>query len=416
MSYHVTGTSALLLRITLVAVIALVVRPAAGVAQSAVSIRAGARAIGLLTHAEPALVGESRTEAYLTQPMIMAHASWRDRIVLSTTVNFEGWTLDRGELMAGNAGEGYVDRRHPHTFLHEAMLTGFASAAGFRTSLSFGRGFAPFGTDDPMVRPFVKYPGNHHWSQILERWVLIGAAQRGPVTVEAGLFNGNEPTGPGDLGRFSRFGDSHAYRISLTPATALELQASYAFLESPEHVLGNGLDQKKWSASGRWQAPAATGMPLYAFLEWAETREYDGDRRVFLFTTLLAEAALDARDWRFAARFERTTRPEEERLFDPFRSARPHGDENIIGVTRWNTFSISTQRSWATEHVTVQPFVEASHINVTEITGAIFLPVEFYGDDRMWNLSIGAKVGFGLQHTRMGRYGVARPALHDHGM
>ena len=385
-------------------------------AQSPVTVRAGAHAVGVVTRADPALLGDERTESYLTQPMIMTHASWRDRLTFSATINFEGWTLDRGELMAGNAGEGYIDRRHPHTFLHEVMLTGFASAAGFDASLAFGRGFAPFGTDDPMVRPFVKYPANHHWSQILERWVLVGALKRGPVAFEAGLFNGNEPTSPEDLGRLSRFADSHAFRLSLFPIGALELQGSYAAVESPEHVLGGGLDQRKWSASARWDSRETTGVPLYGFVEWAETHEYDDDRRVFLFTTVLAEAALEADAWRLAARFERTTRPEEERLFDPFRSARPHADENIIGVTRWNTMTLHAGRVFEVDGLTVRPFVEASLAQVREITGAIFQPVEFYGDDRLWNLSIGIKVRFGMQHIRMGRYGVAGSAIHDHGM
>jgi hypothetical protein len=68
------------------------------------------------------------------------------------------------------------------------------------------------------------------------------------------------------------------------------------------------------------------------------------------------------------------------------------------------------------EGLTVRPFVEAALAQVHEITGAIFQPVEFYGDDRLWNLSIGIKVRFGMQHIRMGRYGVAGPAIHDHGM
>lgn len=388
----------------------------ADVCAQPVSLRFGAHGIGLLTRADPALVGESRTEGYITQPMLMARAAWRDRLVLSATINFEGWTLDRGELMAGNAGEGYVDRRHPHTFLHEAMLTGHASVAGFDASLAVGRGFAPFGTDDPMVRPFVKYPANHHWSQILERWLVIGAVRRGVLAFEAGLFNGDEPTAPDNLGRISRLGDSRAYRLSVQAVELLEVQGSYATLESPEHVFGGGLDQRKWSASARWDGRPTSGLPLYAFFEYAETHEYDGDRRAFLFTTWLAEAAVEPDDWELGARFERTTRPEEERLFDPFRSARPHADENIIGVTRWNIVTLRARRTFEMYGVSVQPFVEAAHARVREITGAIFRPDEFYGDDRLWNLSIGANVRFGMQHTRMGRYGAALPASHHHGM
>ena len=39
------------------------------------------------------------------------------------TLDFEGLTLDRGQLNPGANGEGYADRRHPHTYLHEAIVT-----------------------------------------------------------------------------------------------------------------------------------------------------------------------------------------------------------------------------------------------------------------------------------------------------
>ena len=42
-------------------------------------------------------------------------------------------------------------------------------------SLSAGKGFAPYGTDDPMSRRMVKFPANHHLSQLLERWVAAAA-------------------------------------------------------------------------------------------------------------------------------------------------------------------------------------------------------------------------------------------------
>ena len=60
-----------------------------------------------------------------------------------------------------------------------ACLLGRRDGAA-RVSLSIGKGFAPFGTDDPMVRPFVRYPVNHHLSQILERGVAIAAGRAMP--------------------------------------------------------------------------------------------------------------------------------------------------------------------------------------------------------------------------------------------
>ena len=51
-----------------------------------------------------------------------------------------------------------------------------------RLSLTAGKGFAPFGTDDPMSRPVLRYPVNHHLAQILERAVAIGRSIAGAVT------------------------------------------------------------------------------------------------------------------------------------------------------------------------------------------------------------------------------------------
>jgi hypothetical protein len=42
-----------------------------------------------------------------------------------------------------------------------------------------------------MVRPFLRYPVNHHLAQILERAVAIAAVRAGPLLAEAGLFTGD---------------------------------------------------------------------------------------------------------------------------------------------------------------------------------------------------------------------------------
>jgi len=264
------------------------------------------------------------------------------RLSMAASLNFEMWTLRKGDLAAGNAGEGYIDRRHPHTWLHEMVATARLPLRGADFSLAAGRGFAPFGTDDPMVRPFAKFPANHHLMQIPERLLLIGAARFGPVGLEAGLFNGDEPTGPRSLGRTGRFADSWAARLTLWPAAALELAASHARVESPEHALGGGLDQRKWSASARWDGDLRLGR-LYGLLEWGET------------VTLHAARAFSVR---------------------------------ALGL---------------------EPFAEAARSRVSEITGAIFDPLEFYGSTSLWNLSLGIRVRAGVQHARMGRYGAALP-------
>jgi len=151
---------------------------------------AGAQAIPLVTPADPTATRAVLTEGYLTQPMFMAHAGWR-RLHGVLTLNFEGLTQTRGELSTGGYGEGYVDRRHPHAYVHELLAGVEDSVRGTHLSLYAGRGFAPFGSDDPMVRPFEKYPVNHHLAQILERVLVVGAARAGPVIGELGVFNGD---------------------------------------------------------------------------------------------------------------------------------------------------------------------------------------------------------------------------------
>src|SRR5688572_14988456 len=249
----------------------------------------GARAIGLVTHAQPGALGRDLTEGYLTQPSISAHAALGS-VTFSGMLNFEGLTLERGELNHGVWGEGYVDRRHPHTYLHEAVVTWTPALSGTGLSVSAGRGFAPFGTDDPMVRGFVKYPTNHHLAQILERLVVIAALQRGPLTLEGGLFNGDEPLSPSDLGKLDRFGDSWSARATITPGGWLELQASYADVTSPEQPFGGGLDHKSWNLSGRVSRSTAAGT-LYGLVEVGRMGEFSSDLEAFHFHTVLAEAA-----------------------------------------------------------------------------------------------------------------------------
>ena len=192
--------------------------PAGGQAQSVqpspVRLHFGAQAIGVVTHESPAVHGRDLTEGYLTQPMIMAMASlWGDALEVKGSIDFEGLTMERGELNAGIHGEGYVDRRHPHTYLHELVITAQRRFADNGVSLTLGKGFAPFGTDDPMARPFEKYPINHHLAQVLERVVATGAFRTRRLIFEAGLFNGDEPESPGDVPNRSRYWDSWAGKI-----------------------------------------------------------------------------------------------------------------------------------------------------------------------------------------------------------
>lgn len=382
-------------------------------------VRVGAHAVPLLTYISPILAGGARTEAYLTQPTLLAEATFFGGLLHARgAISLEPLTIERGELGAGTHGEGYVDRRHPHTYLHELILSVGGDVGPVLASLSAGRGFAPFGTDDPMMRPFVKFPTNHHLAQILERLAIIGAARAGPVAVEAGLFNGTEPfstTDPlGSSGRasFDRFGDSWSARVTATPSDALELQASHASLTSPEMPRGEGRDHRKWSVSGRYDALYDWGS-LYALAEWSRTTELAEGLDTGSYDGFLAEASLDRDGWRPGLRVERTDRLEEARTFDPFRTEWPHADSHSLGVTRWTIAAARLERAgWS--GVRAAPFVEASFSHVRAVAGSAFDPAAFYGDTHIWTLNVGVRLGAGWHASRMGRYGAASGAAAMH--
>jgi hypothetical protein len=368
-----------------------------------------AQAIPVLTHAAHTAGEANLTEGYLAQSVLMTHGSlWRGRALIDATLNGEGFTMTRGELSTGGFGEGYVDRRHPHAYLHEVVLTGSGDAGPVSYSLSAGRGFAPFGTDDPMMRPFEKYPINHHLSQILERALVAGAVRVGPAILEGATFGGDEPTSPGSLPRLRRMGDSWSMRATLLPSHGTEVQASYARVESPEQPSGFGLDQRKRSASVRM---ISQDGGRYFLAEWARTAEWDGDRNVeaFAYETALAEGALSVGPVGVALRLEQTQRPEEERLVDPFRTPRPASDLAITGITRWRVGTVAVTLPSVT-HGAVRgyPFVEVARLAAASTAAtSVFSPDRLYGSRTPWMASVGLRVRYGPLHARMGRYGAA---------
>ena len=365
------------------------------------------------------MFGRAYTEGYLAQPMVMARGTaLRGQLEGVLTIDFEGLTLVRGQLTPGAYGEGYVDRRHPHTYLHEAVLVGRGAFGSTTVSLAAGKGFVAFGTDDPMTRPFAAYPVNHHLAQILERYVVTAAVRRGRIAIEASLFNGDEPLSPGAPPDADRFGDSWSARGTAGLGAGVELQASYAFVTSPELVTG-GLDQHKWSGAARLERD--TGPIRYALVEWAWTDAVLGDVSTNRFSSLLAEGSTDVRGVTASVRYENTTRPEEQRLLDPFRTSRSPTDLSVIGVTRWQTLTSAATLSRPLGIVLVAPFVEVAWSRPTQaVRPSAFVPKEFYGTSSIWMLSAGFRFGLGRVHHRMGRYGVAafdgeQPTRTTHG-
>jgi hypothetical protein len=201
----------------------------------------------------------------------------------------------------------------------------------------------------------------------------------------------------------------------------LELQGSYADVHSPEHRPGAGTDQSKWSLSARWEGKVGE-FPLYGLAEWARTSEAEG---FFVFHSALVEGAWTGGPNRLYYRFERTERPEEERV-TPTTSLRPHLENSIIGITRWTIHTLGYTFAglpvWQSGRV--EPLAELSFGRIESVGEGVFDPASFYGKTSFWSISIGLRLGLGMQMHRMGRYGVAQSTavasqthhheFHDH--
>jgi len=364
---------------------------------------------------DPVPGDSAMAELRIVQPVIMARGvlgAW----ALRATVNLEGWTLKDGELAQGTWGEGFMDRRHPHTYAHELMLEWTRPLGAARVGVALGKGFVPFGTDDPMSRPPLRYPVNHHLSQILERALILAGARAGQFVAEVATFNGDEPEYPSQWPNMERFGDSWSARVTWLPLDGVESQVSVANVASPEHREGAGSEQWKWDASVRWDRPLG-GTPVYGLVEWARTSELDG---VFVYSSWLLEGSARLGNHRPYVRFEWTERPEEQRLLDPFRSQRPHLDNSILGITRWSVYTAGyTLAGPRWRRLQLMPLLELSYARVTEITTGVFDPESFYGRSWIWSATIGMRLDAGLTGHRMGRYGVLSDAptplpVHTH--
>jgi hypothetical protein len=139
-------------------------------------------------------------------------------------------------------------------------------------------------------------------------------------------------------------------------------------------------------------------------VEWAHTSEAEG---FFGFSSLLAEGAWTAGAHRLHYRFERTERPEEERI-SRFRTLRPHLENSILGETRWTVHTAGWSAAILDRNgVALSPLVELSYGRVGEVDGGLFDVRQVYGRDDFWSWTMGLRLSYGGGPHRMGRYGAA---------
>lgn len=368
-----------------------------------------AQAFAMTTGAAPRDPGSPLhgTESYLTQPAVMVNVQSPGAVVvLRSTLNLEAVTQPDGEITLGGWGEGFIDRRHPHTFLHEAMLSLNAwNVAGGALSLSAGKGFASYGTDDPMSRPVAKYPTNHHLSQILERWTVNGAYMRGPWSAEASVFSGQEPKGPWDLGNLDGFGRSFSARVirrfgGMGTMAPWELGASYGSVAEPHG--GTTERTALYNATIRHSGAHSFGG-IYAMAEASLSDPAHGDG----FWSLLGEAQVRIGRHRPYYRLELATRPEYARQGAAGTPGffRYDHDGEPAGATRWQIHALGYEYDLSGGGVATRPFVEVQHSRVSMERGGID-PTVLFGDRTLWTVSAGFRLFFGGGPMRMGTYGV----------
>jgi hypothetical protein len=357
-----------------------------------------------------------RTAVYLTQPAVMFNIeSPGSRVTLRTTLNFEGITQADGELTYGGWGEGFLDKRHPHTLLHELMLSvNLPEVGGGALSLSGGKGFAPYGTDDPMARPVVKYPTNHHLSQILERWTVSAAYRRDGWSLEAGVFGGAEPDGPYDFSNIESFGDSWSARVARRfgpgagSMATWEVSASYGRVREVHH--DEAEITNLYNAALRHDGRYSFGT-LYGLVEGSVSDPGSDDG----YFSVLGETRLEIRRHQPYARVELATRPEYARdgaagTDDFFRYDH---DAHPIGATRWLIAAAGYGYGLTGYPVSARPFVEVQYHRASAERGGID-PEALFGTRGFWGLSAGFRVFLGGDPMRMGAYGVLDPMTAMH--
>ncbi len=170
--------------------------------------------------------------------------------------NLEGATIPGGELAPGNWGEGFVDRRHPHTYVHELVLS--ATDLLGRTTPSASRS-APARDSRPLAL-------TTRWSarfSVSPSIITCRRSWNGPSRLRRrgrgscpGRSGCSTATSLSALANGRGSADDSATRgprVSvLTRSPGSSSRGPHAHVHSPEHRPGAGTDQNKWSLSARW--------------------------------------------------------------------------------------------------------------------------------------------------------------------
>ena len=183
-----------------------------------------------------------------------------------------------GELAPGDWGEGFVDRRHPAhlSFTRRWRGTGTCSAPQRRAGRAARRRARGSSRSGPTIRwcgPFVRFPVNHHWAQILERALLAarraaragGARGRGLQRRRAG-----EPVAVAQLRAIRRLLGRAGIVLAPAGARAAGLVRRGGVARAPAGSRPRSAEVERVgpAGSGAWVRSGS-----YALAEWARTEE-----------------------------------------------------------------------------------------------------------------------------------------------
>lgn len=206
---------------------------------------------------------------------------------LRTMLSLEPATIGKSGypllLQTGETADGrtpLIDLQHPHDLFME-LAASFSIASG-NHSLFFYAGLP----GEPALGPptfmhrfsgmnLPLAPISHHWldSTHITYGVLTAGAVVDMVKVEASAFRGREPD-EDRWGIESPKLDSHSFRVSVNPTSALALQASYGRIESPEQLEPEA-NQDRTTASAMYDR-SWSGGHLEATVAWGRNRNRPG--------------------------------------------------------------------------------------------------------------------------------------------
>ena len=219
-------------------------------------------------------------------------------------------------LASGETADGrtaLIDRQHPHDLFME-LSASYSRPIDAKSSFYVYAGLPgepAFGPPAFMHRTSTldspEAPIGHHWldSTHITYGVLTGGYVRGDWKVEASVFRGREP----DQHRWDiETGalDSQAARLSWNPTPNLALQASWAWIKSPEQ-LEPGIDEQRFSASALYTLTFGEGGV------WATTLAAGRKDRTpgpALWAGLAETAVMPDDHWTLFARAERVEQDE----------------------------------------------------------------------------------------------------------